>query len=257
MSNETYRRFDPWRTAPVKEEVRKQIVASHYFNVDHVAFNSSEVGHFERYLVQENGGDTVGVLAVTEDGQIPLVEQYRIPTHRWTLEIPAGHALSPDERPLDVAARKLREEAGFEAERFSQFSRFINTPSFSNQHTALFLATGLTPSDRSKLGPETPRAEVRLFSLDEAYDMVINGTIVDAKTIIRHRPRTRHRHQRSSYHILVGAPLMSISQSNCSDLSRRHRRCGRRWSRYGPAGARPERSSARRSCRHRRPCRHP
>lgn len=67
MSNETYRRFDPWRTAPVKEEVRKQIVASHYFNVDHVAFNSSEVGHFERYLVQENGGDTVGVLAVTED----------------------------------------------------------------------------------------------------------------------------------------------------------------------------------------------
>jgi ADP-ribose pyrophosphatase len=55
MSNETYRRFDPWRTAPVKEEVRKQIVASHYFNVDHVAFNSSEVGHFERYLVQENG----------------------------------------------------------------------------------------------------------------------------------------------------------------------------------------------------------
>ena len=149
MSNETYRRFDPWRTAPVKEEVRKQIVASHYFNVDHVAFNSSEVGHFERYLVQENGGDTVGVLAVTEDGQIPLVEQYRIPTHRWTLEIPAGHALSPDERPLDVTARKLREEAGFEAERFSQFSRFINTPSFSNQHTALFLATGLTPSDRS------------------------------------------------------------------------------------------------------------
>lgn len=184
MSNETYRRFDPWRTAPVKEEVRKQIVASHYFNVDHVAFNSSEVGRFERYLVQENGGDTVGVLAVTEDGQIPLVEQYRIPTHRWTLEIPAGHALSPDERPLDVAARKLREEAGFEAERFSQFSRFINTPSFSNQHTALFLATGLTPSDRSKLGPETPRAEVRLFSLDEAYDMIINGTIVDAKTII-------------------------------------------------------------------------
>ena len=44
MSNETYRRFDPRRTAPVKE-VRKQIVASHYFNVDHVAFNSSEVGH--------------------------------------------------------------------------------------------------------------------------------------------------------------------------------------------------------------------
>ena len=29
--------------------------------------------------------------------------------------------------------------------------------------------------------------------------------------------------------------FLAISQSNCSDLSRRHRRCGRRWSRYGPA----------------------
>ena len=125
-----------------------------------------------------------GIVALDDDGNVILVRQHRIAVGRLTLEIPAGHALSPDERPLDVAARKLREEAGFEAERFSQFSRFINTPSFSNQHTALFLATGLTPSDRSKLGPETPRAEVRLFSLDEAYDMVINGTIVDAKTII-------------------------------------------------------------------------
>jgi ADP-ribose pyrophosphatase len=184
MSTTTHRRFDPWRPAPVKEESRTQIVESHYFNVDRVSFVSPDVGHFERFLLQENHGDTVGVLALTDDGRIPLIEQYRIPTHRWTLEIPAGHALADSERPQDVAIRKLREEVGYEADHFSQFGRFINTPSFSTQHTALFYATGLTPADRTEVGPESPRSAVRLYTPEEAYQMILNGTIVDAKSVI-------------------------------------------------------------------------
>ena len=76
MSNETYRQFDPWRPSPVKEISRRQIVETHYFNVDHVSYESNQIGSFERYFVQENNGDTVAVLAVTDDGMIPLVEQY-------------------------------------------------------------------------------------------------------------------------------------------------------------------------------------
>lgn len=125
MSNETYRQFDPWRPSPVKEISRRQIVETHYFNVDHVSYESNQIGSFERYFVQENNGDTVAVLAVTDDGMIPLVEQYRIANHRWTLEIPAGHANNPSERPTDVAKRKLAEEAGFDATKLTQFTRFM------------------------------------------------------------------------------------------------------------------------------------
>ena len=139
MSNETYRQFDPWRPSPVKEISRRQIVETHYFNVDHVSYESNQIGSFERYFVQELNGDTVAVLAVTEDGMIPLVEQYRIANHRWTLEIPAGHANNPSERPTDVAKRKLAEEAGFDADKFTQFTRFMNTPSYSTQHTSISL----------------------------------------------------------------------------------------------------------------------
>lgn len=186
MNNETYRQFDPWRPAPLKEESRTQVMTSHYFNIDSVTLESAQAGSIKRTVVHVNNGDSVSVVALTEDGRIPLVEQYRIPIHRWTLEIPGGHANTPDERPLDVAKRKLREEAGYEAKSFRQVMRYVNTPGFTTQYTSLYYATGLTsvPDDRTQIGPETPRSEVRLYTIDEAYQMVVNGTIMDVNSII-------------------------------------------------------------------------
>ncbi|WP_390135266.1 NUDIX domain-containing protein [Bifidobacterium apicola] len=184
MTTQIYRRFDPWRTSPVQEKARNQIMDSHYFSVDRVTYESSDNQTFDRSIVSEKHGDTIAVLAITDDGRIPLVEQYRLPTHRWTLELPAGHPLNDKEAPIDVATRRLREEAGYKAASFNQFARFINTPSFSTQHTTLFYAEGLTPVQPASLAPETPHQNVRLFTVDEAYDMVIAGTILDAKTTI-------------------------------------------------------------------------
>ena len=184
MTSQIYRRFDPWRPSPVEEKSRKQIMDSHYFSVDKVTYASSDNLQFDRSIVSEKNGDTIAVLAITDDGRIPLVEQYRLPTHRWTLELPAGHPLNDKEAPIDVATRRLREEAGYVATSYNQFARFINTPSFSTQHTTLFYAEGLTPVTPASLAPETPHQDVRLFTIDEAYDMVIAGTILDAKTTI-------------------------------------------------------------------------
>ncbi|KFI65832.1 NUDIX domain-containing protein [Bifidobacterium cuniculi] len=182
MTKETYRRFDPWRATPVNEESRETVLASHYFNVDRVAFESREIGHFERLILHKNNGDSVGVIGLTADGRIPLIEQYRIPVHRWTLEIPAGHAIHPGERPMDVAQRKLAEEVGYRAGYLTQFCRFINTPSYSTQYTALFFANDLVPVDQE--GDDALLSSVRYFTPEEAYKLVVNGTILDAKSII-------------------------------------------------------------------------
>ena len=184
MSSDTHRRFDPWRPSPVKEISRNEIIETHYFDVDHVTYESNQIGSFERYFVRENNGETVAVIALTDDGMIPLVEQYRLANHRWTLEIPAGHAIESTERPMEVAARKLAEEAGYEAGNLTQFARFMNTPGYSTQHTSVFFATDLKPVTRTEIGPETPRSDVRLVPLDEAYQMVVNGTIADAKSVV-------------------------------------------------------------------------
>jgi len=59
--------------------------------------------------------DYVSILAVGPDGRIPLVRQYRPAVERITLELPGG-LLDSHETPAAVAARELREEAGFDVE---------------------------------------------------------------------------------------------------------------------------------------------
>ena len=78
MSKQTYRRFDPWRSTPIQEEARETIVGGHYFNIDRVSLTSPTVGHFERLILHKNNGDSVGVIGLTKDGRVPLIEQYRI-----------------------------------------------------------------------------------------------------------------------------------------------------------------------------------
>lgn len=55
--------------------------------------------------------DYVSVLAVTADGRIPVVRQYRPTAEGLTLELPAG-LLEPDETPELCAHRELAEECG-------------------------------------------------------------------------------------------------------------------------------------------------
>ena len=67
---------------------------------------------YKREVVYHPGG--AGVVAVFDDGTIPLVRQYRQPTMRYVLELPAGR-LDPPERPEECAARELEEEFGVSA----------------------------------------------------------------------------------------------------------------------------------------------
>ena len=55
--------------------------------------------------------DYVFVLAITAQGKVPLVEQYRMPLKRNTLELPAG-LVENDQSPIDAAINELREETG-------------------------------------------------------------------------------------------------------------------------------------------------
>jgi ADP-ribose pyrophosphatase len=59
--------------------------------------------------------DYAAIVAVTDDGRIVLVRQYRPAVEKVTLELPSG-LIDAGESPAEAAGRELREETGYDAE---------------------------------------------------------------------------------------------------------------------------------------------
>ena len=134
---------------------------------------------YTREVVRHPGG--AGVVPYFDDGTIALVSQYRHPTARYVLEIPAGK-LDPGELPEQTAARELEEELGVVAGRMEQLSEFYSTPGFCAEKLWVFLATDLSETARSH--GEDEIIEIVRLPFTRALEMIASREIEDAKTII-------------------------------------------------------------------------
>ena len=134
---------------------------------------------YQREVVQHPGG--AGVVALFDDGTVALVRQYRHPTGRYVLELPAGR-LETGEPPEQCAARELAEEVGVRAGRLEKLAEFFTTPGFCAEKLWVYLATDLTEVGQNLEDDEL--VEVVRLPLAEALAMCKNGAVEDAKTII-------------------------------------------------------------------------
>src|SRR5918912_4543741 len=134
---------------------------------------------YVREVVRHPGG--AAIVAYFDDGTVALVSQYRHPTVRYVLELPAGK-LEPGERPEETAARELEEELGVVAGRLEQLSEFYTTPGFCAERLWVFLATELKETARRHEDDEI--IEVVRLPFARALALVISNEIDDAKTII-------------------------------------------------------------------------
>jgi ADP-ribose pyrophosphatase len=100
---------------------------------------------------------------------------------RYTLEIPAGR-LEPPEAPEECAARELEEEIGVRAERLEKLTEFFTTPGFCEEKLWVYLATGLQKTVQNLEDDEL--VEIVRVSFPRAFEMISDGEIEDAKTII-------------------------------------------------------------------------
>ena len=125
--------------------------------------------------------DYVAIVAVTRDGRIPLVRQYRHPAVKFLLELPAG-TLNEKERPEEGAARELEEELGVVAGKLEKLCEFFVSPGFCEEKMWLYLATDLKET-KQRL-EEDELIEVVRLPIDRALQMITDGEIEDAKTII-------------------------------------------------------------------------
>jgi ADP-ribose pyrophosphatase len=144
--------------------------------------------------VQEPGGvrasrdvihhtGSVVVLAVDESRstrRVLLERQYRHAANGFLWELPAGR-IDAGEKALHAAKRELLEETGYTAARWRRILNFYASPGFVAETMSVYMATDL------KAGPAHPEADEvihkRLVPLSTALQMVLSGTIRDAKTI--------------------------------------------------------------------------
>ncbi|PZN92447.1 MAG: NUDIX hydrolase [Alphaproteobacteria bacterium] len=86
------------------------------------------------------------ILALTDDAEIVLVEQHRVPLDARTIELPAGLIgdTADNDDATATAARELAEETGFEAANWQDIGLFATSPGMSSETFHLFKATGLT-----------------------------------------------------------------------------------------------------------------
>ena len=133
----------------------------------------------QREVVRHPG--SAAIVAVHEDQTVSLVRQYRHPTVKYLLEIPAG-SRDNFEPPEECAARELEEELGLVAGEWEKLSEFFVSPGFCGEKMWVYLATDLT---ETRANPEDDEnLEIVRLPLAQALEMIEAGEIEDAKTII-------------------------------------------------------------------------
>lgn len=103
-------------------------------------------GHWE-YVDRVNATGAALIAAVTPENKILLVEQYRIPVHARTIELPAGiigdEPGNADESHAEAARRELLEETGYAAGRIDAVTTGPACSGITSERVTLFRAVDL------------------------------------------------------------------------------------------------------------------
>ena len=131
-----------------------------------------------REIVEHNGG--VALAAITNEGKLVMVKQYRKAEEKVVLEVPAGK-IEKGEGHSITARRELKEETGYIAGKIEFITSFYSSIGYSTEIIYLYLATQLTPGETDFDDNES--IEIMEYRISELKEMIFNMEIEDAKTI--------------------------------------------------------------------------
>ncbi|MEJ2882570.1 NUDIX hydrolase [Pedobacter sp. GR22-6] len=157
----------------------------------HKIYENNWIGLTEHQVLNPSGGRgiygevhfknyAIGILPLDDELNTWLVGQYRYPIKAYSWEIPEGGGPLADE-PLESAQRELMEETGLRATDWTEIQRMHLSNSVSNELAIIYLARGL--SEGISEPEETEQLIVRKLPFEEAYQMVIDGTITDSMSV--------------------------------------------------------------------------
>ncbi len=141
------------------------------------------------YVHRNSATGAAVIVAVTDDREIVLIEQHRVPVDCAVIELPAGlvgdDAGGAGEAAETAAGRELLEETGFAARELTQVAHGPPTAGLASEIVTFFVACGLTREHEGG-GDEHEQIRVHLVPIADAAAWLATqqrerGVLVDPK----------------------------------------------------------------------------
>lgn len=157
----------------------REVYRNHWMRVieDQILRSNGEKGIYG--VVEKEDG---AIILPIDGDRIWLVEQYRYTMQARSLELPQGSWERNVENPEDLARGELKEELGLEAASMTYLGARWIAPGFLRQKLHVFLATGLTPTEKN---PDAEEHDLvtRSVPIAEFERMLLDGTVDDGPTM--------------------------------------------------------------------------
>lgn len=122
--------------------------------------------------------DWVNAFAMTREGSVIFVRQYRNSVREQTMEIPGGGVESRDENPEAAIRRELMEETGFVFDEVIHLISVFPNPAIQTNRLHCFLALGGRPVSPGQTDNDE-HIEVAFLSPSMVESMLSSGKLLD------------------------------------------------------------------------------
>jgi ADP-ribose pyrophosphatase len=164
-----------WKKLGAREVARTRI-----FSVESVDFQHPRREKPQDFFVI-NAPDWVNVVALTPDGQLVLVRQFRYGTNDFSVEIPGG-VIDQGEEPLAAGVRELREETGYVGTNARVLGIVHPNPAMQSNRTHLVLVENARRESGLDWDPDE-EFEIMTMPVDEVYQLAYRGGITHAMVL--------------------------------------------------------------------------
>lgn len=122
------------------------------------------------------------IILPIEGDRVWLVEQFRYTIQERALELPQGGWEMKVENPVELARAELKEELGLDAKKMTFLGTLWVAYGFANQKQHVFLASGLTPTQKEP-DPEEHDLTAHCMPVEQFERMMLSGVIRDSCTL--------------------------------------------------------------------------
>lgn len=153
------------------------IIQHHYFTARKDVCKTPGGHMVDAYFVVELPPSACA-MALTQEGEVIMIQQYRHPIGKTVLEIPGGF-VDENEDIATAMHRELLEETGYEFSGMELLVKVAANPGVLNNFTYLFLATGGKKVAAQKLD-HNEEIVIELMAPEEVKNLLNDGKIVQA-----------------------------------------------------------------------------